>query len=288
MKKIYLLVPILALLAFVTLTSYSGGSSTNMTGSHGDRSGCSGYSCHGTRDAGVTVIIEMLDSAGNPVYSYKPSKRYLFRMTSINFSTSYLPKYGFEMVVVDGSGTQAGSFNPGTLPSGTMLDSSGMPITPVIYEQNMSLPATTGGGYTNSTYVTTIAWKAPADSIGPITVYGISCVVNGNSDTTGDKWNSGNFTMPSSLGVESTNANANFNVWPNPVGSSLHISSPNLQNGTYRAAVYGLNGMDIIHESFDRAAMGAATINTSSLPPGMYQLVITGEGVRKVVPFVKQ
>ena len=296
MKKSTILLPVFALLAYIGLPGYSGGISGNYTGSHattGTAIGCgTAHTCHGGGDNRVSVALWLEDSVGNAILKYKPGRKYIIQMLATHTTSDVEPKFGFQLVAVTGYGltsSRAGIFDPATLPSGTSLDTFG---SSVVFQQHASLVAASGAGYYGSLYKTHIAWTAPPAGTDTVLVYGLACVVDGNSaaDTLADKWNRLVYRIPEEdfTGITSLWTNAGFKIYPVPVLNELHMHTDTEIPGYYSVQVYDLNGVNIANCHVAGSALNTTIINTAAWATGMYQLVIKGEGVVYSMPVIKQ
>ena len=190
MKKRILLFAFAGILG-VMLYAYRSGAASNGgidgTGASGG-GGCG--SCHGSGSTDGAAV--ELDSAGVAVTSYIPGMAYTVKIKGTNGSSSTLPKFGFQVTVVKASG--AGS-NPsdagtwGTMPTTVQLTtSSNSGLAESIVEQRAAVTATSGTGTNGTTYVESIPWTAPATGTGSVVIYGVMNEVNGNGNSSGDKY----------------------------------------------------------------------------------------------------
>ncbi len=272
MRKFSLLLPIIGAFAYITLSSDSTGKSGNLT-----TTGCG--SCHGNSATSGISLAFTLDSAGTAVTKYKGGKTYTLNMTGTNTTANTLPCFGYQMVAVMGSGTQAGTY--GTLPSGTNTHASGG-LTVLGHTRRISHATGTGG--TGSTYMISVPWTAPAAGSGTVTVKAVmNCVDSNFSLGSSDHWNTGSGTfpeLPTTTGVETVVAAA-ISVYPNPVSTNLTID---LGANESAVAVYDLSGKLIASET----GSGKLTVSTGSWAAGIYQVVIIANGVSKTVSIAKQ
>ena len=280
MKKKLLLLPLAGVFAFLTLTSSSSGYNGNRTGSTGGSTGCG--SCHGSSaTSGVTIAFE-LDSAGVPVTHYVGGMTYTLKMTGTNTTTNSLPKFGFELSTVTGSGTtavQGGTFNSVASPYRTRTTSG---IT--YLEQSGSNSPSSGSGATGTVYSVSISWTAPAAGSGTVSAFGLINAVNGDgNDGSSDKWNLASATFAEEgtpTGIETVIPASALNVYPNPVSNRLNIS----MEGNYNATVFDIAGRAVAQVS----AAGSSAVSSSDWKPGIYEVVVTSNGVRSVATIVKQ
>ena len=182
-KKLLLLLPFILVIGYLGLSSYSSGPAASAalnltTGS------CGGGGCH-TAVSSNTVVLS-LDSAGVPVTSghYVAGQTYTVKITGTNISPTTLPKFGFQLDVVNSGGT-ASIGTLGTAPGSTHITNIGAFR---IFEHSLALAATTLGGATGATYVQSITWTAPATGSGTVKLQGIMNFVNGTGGTDGDQY----------------------------------------------------------------------------------------------------
>ena len=290
MKKKFLLLPIIGVFAYVTLTSSASGGAFNSgadgTKATGTSNTCGG--CHGS-NASTTVVIE-LDSAGVPVTHYTPGMAYTIKITGTNTSTTAtLPKFGFQTTVVKatGAGTSsavlAGSFPTTGLPTGTRYTSAAAGCGIDVLEHSSSHTATTGTGASGTTYVISgLPWTAPAAGTGNVVVYGCINAVNGMGNQGGDIYNSSSLAIServvSHVGVNNVVA-ADSKMYPNPVSNVLNLSG---YNGV--VTVFDMNGKVIATEN----VADTAVINTSNWASGAYFVTVNNNGAVTTKTIVKQ
>jgi hypothetical protein len=175
----------------VLVYAYPNGAAYNSgidgTGASGG-GGCG--SCHSSATTDAAKV--ELDSAGVAVTSYRPGLSYTVKISASNGSSSSLPKFGFQVAVVQSSGAgsnpvDAGTF--GTLPASVRKTTTAQSqLTETIIEQSAAITATSGGGANGSTYIESIPWTAPAAGTGSVVIYGVMNEVNGNGSESGDKY----------------------------------------------------------------------------------------------------
>ncbi|MCW3123335.1 MAG: surface protein [Flavipsychrobacter sp.] len=190
MKKSFILYPLLGLLIYVVMSSYSSGPGifgyerSGATGSPG----CAGSGCHASVATATTTVSITLLSSGTPVTTYTAGGSYTIRITGTQTSSSFtLPSFGYQVTAVkDVSGTPT---SVGTLsaPSGSHLTTiSGIKVI----EHSSPITATSGSGGSGTTYVVNVPWTAPVANTGCVTLYGVVNAVNGNfTADAGDLWN---------------------------------------------------------------------------------------------------
>ncbi len=294
MKKNLLLLPILSIFAYFTLTSSQTGSTGNYTGIHGAAyTGCgSSNVCHGRKSNDVSVSFLLEDSAGNALLKYIPGKRHRIKMIAINMGSDNVPKFGFQLSTVTGSGSsysQAGSYYRPSLPVGTILDTS---VNPYLFQQSTNLSPTTGTGSFGTMFNTQITWIAPAAGTGTVSVFGVACLVNGNSaaDTLTDKWNNTVYDIDEDgpVAVTTVSAVTAVSAWPVPVNNALHLHSAGALSGFYTIQVFSLTGVSVCNLYVAGSDLNTGVIDATNWAPGMYNLVVKGEGATKVIPVIKE
>lgn len=197
MKKL-LLLPLVAILVYVGLSSYSAGYAASTGSELTGATGAAGCSCHAMGTT-TTVALE-LDSAGFAVTHYIAGHSYTIKITGTNTSTTAsLPKFGFEVACVSATGAgTASATNAGTLATtGLPALCQNSPAGSInVVEQSGSIPATSGTGGSGTTYVESIPWTAPTTAgSGSIKIYGVLNAVNGTGSSSGDKYNYTNVTI---------------------------------------------------------------------------------------------
>jgi hypothetical protein len=175
-----------------------------------------------------------LDSAGIAVTNYKPGMSYTLKVTGTNTSTSSLPKFGFQVTVVNSSGAGtsaavlAGALGTTGLPTGVRYTSAASGCGIDILEQSSARTATTGGGATGSTYVMSgLPWIAPAAGTGTVVIYGCINAVNGTGGSSGDRWNNGSASITELPAVNNSVVTVSNGIsvkaFPNPVSNNLNL-----------------------------------------------------------------
>lgn len=323
MKKRILLFTATAGICTLTLSSYEFGpaasgfecTGADATSGLGNPTGCVGSSCHGTAvTPGITVTLE-LDSAGITTSStalgtghYKPGITYTVKIIGTNTTTDSLPYFGFQVAATKGAAAAATPVNAGT------LQSSGLPTglqyspasahTPLefyanVVEHSSPRPATSGTGTTGTTYVETFTWTAPAIGTGTVSLWGaINAVthINPATPTAGDKSNTNHLVLNetdstiavSHVSVANITNDINISVFPNPVSNNLNLQINNGPAGNYSIQAFDLLGNCISTGNIEVSGTNQTTnINTSGWAPGLYQVVIQGNGNSQIVRVVK-
>lgn len=299
MKKSFLLLPLIAVGAYVTLSSNLTGYPGNRTGSDGvvATTGCGDGtgSCHGSAASTSIQFLPtgaiLLDSAGTGTFvtGYTPGKNYVIHIGAANTSTSILPKFGFQLSTVSGSGSssvQAGTF--GTAPSGTAVNTYG---GRKIFGHTTPR-ASSGTGGPGSVDSVSIRWTAPAAGTGTVTMYVVINGVDGdNLPSSNDKWNTATASFAEKAdhtGVGSVANAISVKTFPNPVVSSLNLQLTNATAGSYNVQLFDMSGKVISSQKVDVTGNTITAIEMNNCPSGVYQVVVEKNGARSVVPVVKQ
>ena len=168
MKRIYSILTVLALPAFLLLYSYTGGSPGGKTGSPGD-GGSTCTACH----SGTAQTQGGLISTNIPFTGYEPGQTYTI---TVSANLSGISKYGYELTAENASGTKQGTFAI-TDPARTKTVNGGKATT-----------QTSGGTVANGNNISwSVDWTAPASGTGSITFYTALNATNSNGSTSGDQ-----------------------------------------------------------------------------------------------------
>jgi hypothetical protein len=183
--RIFILVSVTAL--WCTLTSYEGGAAVKRRSATGAPFGTGTCgNCHSGGGYGtVNVAIEICEvGTRTPISAYTAGKAYDAKL-SIN-ATTIPPLYGFQMVSVNGTNAQAGTW------SGFPANVKGTLLAARTYvEQGVALTA-------NSYKMT---WTAPASGTGAVKFYACGNAVDGSADESGDNTGITNITLPEAVPV---------------------------------------------------------------------------------------
>jgi hypothetical protein len=307
MKKKFLLLPIVAGFAYITLTSSSSGaahtSGYDVTGAEtglSNPTGCyANGSCHSSAaTTGITVALE-LDSSGVATTHYKGGMSYTVKITGTNTTTNNLPKFGFQVACIKGSTPQttpvnAGAFATSGLPAGVQYTAAraGYFVCNVMEHSTQLAPAT-GSGASGTIYTESFAWTAPAAGTGAISFWGALNAVNDDliADAA-DKWNTNHLIVnewPVANLVGALPYSIHINAFPNPVSNTLNLQFEDAQGGSYSVHVFNITGKCVANENIEVSAASQNTIiNTINWTPGTYQVAIEKEGNKQVIQVVKK
>jgi uncharacterized protein YjdB len=272
MKKKFILLPLVALMLYVLLSSYSSGPGaggyerTGVTGT----AGCYGASCHGTVANSNTVVTVQLYNGVTPVSTYIPGNAYTIRVSAVNNSSVTLATFGFQCTAVLTSTTT----NAGTLsaPSGTTHTATVSGIS--LVEHSSPQGVTTGTGGLGSTYVVNIPWTAPAAGAS-VTLRGVVNEVNGSgTPDAGDAWNFNSATVAQ---LQSTTGTASVCIGTNTTlnntttgGGTWSASNTNVTLSGTTGSVATVNGVTagtttITYTAGGNATTTVVTVNNPSI-----------------------
>lgn len=293
MRKGFLLLPFIAIGAYLTLSSNSTGYPGNRTGSDGVSSnrGCGGSGCHGSGPTTSTNVYIVVDSAGTVVNHYVPGVTYRVSLVGVNVSLSSLPKFGFQLSTVKSSdNSQAGTFVASSVPTNSTINSGpGFAPRSVLCHTAPKDDSVVMGA---SVYPVSVNWTAPASGTGTVKLYGVINAVDfDNNATSGDKWNYTDTTITelvSHVGVPTVTNNVSVSAYPNPVVSNLTLQLQNAQDGTYYIRIYDMAGRVVAGQHLNVNGNTNTTVDMSRCVPGVYQVEVERNGVRSVSSIVKQ
>jgi hypothetical protein len=250
--KYMLLLPILLGISFIVLTSKSSGPAAsgngNRTGSPGSNGTCT--SCHSGGSFGTSITASVTDLLGNSITAYTPGDSYYVEYQVS--STSGIPKYGFQSVMLTSTNANAGDFDS-VLTINTQITTLSGKEYP---EQSAK---STSGNFK-------VRWVAPSTGSGLVTLYYIGNAVNNNSGTSGDEG-----TLGQSLSLSEILFFTGTSIQDSAVscsGGSNGVASATVANGTSPYTYAWSNGM----------SSGSTTATThviSNLSAGMYYVTVT-------------
>jgi uncharacterized protein YjdB len=191
MKKNFILLPLLGVLAYAALTSYTSGPAVSggleRTGASGSAVGCGGGGCHSTGPTTTVPSTVTLASGTTPVMTYTPGASYNVVLTCTNTATTgSLPKFGFQVAAMKSGSTTVNAGVWGALPALThTVTASGINLV----EHSSQMAPFSGTGSTGTIYAVSIPWTAPAAGTGSVKLFGVVNAVNNNFNAdNNDKW----------------------------------------------------------------------------------------------------
>lgn len=290
MKKRFLLLPLIAIGAYVTLSSNIGGYLSNATGSNGGTVGCGGSGCHGTTASSFIAQGIIIDSAGIPVTSYRPGMTYRISLAAGLAATSGLTKFGFQLSSSKAaSAVQAGSWVAASMPATATISAMGGGFSVVRHTAPKDDSVATGVFI----YPISVEWTAPVAGTGDVKFYGVINAVNNNTMADGaDKWVATTATFPEYIdhtAVNDVTAKVSISTFPNPVTSSFTLQLNNAKAGTYNVQVMDMTGKTVVKQVVEVSGNTAASaINMSNFAAGTYHVVVEKDGARTVSMIVKK
>jgi hypothetical protein len=224
------------------------------------------------------------------VSHYQPGMSYRIRVTGINATTGTLPQFGYQLSAFTGTaGTgavQAGSFT--SLPVSSAVTTIGS----LSVLGSTAAISSTGSGTTGDIDTFTVGWVAPPAGSGTVNIYAVVCAANGDAiEGTEDKWNKVSSTFTELLptnGVASVTPALGISAFPSPVTATLNLRVNGTGNGVYSISAFGLNGHQVASKRVQGGNGGLMAIDMADCAPGLYQVVIEKDGVKQVIPVVKQ
>lgn len=163
-------IAVITTLTCLVCLSNKGGRNQPTTGASFENSAPACAECHSGGSYQPTLAITLKDSLGNVVDAYRPNSAYTLEMQVGSLSGN--PKtYGFQAVMVDEAGVQAGSF----VSLGDKVRK--LTLQNRVYLTQIS-PVASG--------LFTAKWQAPAEGK-PLKLYIAGLATNNNNNTSGDK-----------------------------------------------------------------------------------------------------
>ena len=275
MKKKLLLFSAILGITYLTVSSYTFKpyfyGYGNCTGAPGTTASCGGGGCHATSAATTNNGITLIDkSTSIPVTNgkYVGGKTYTATLTGTN--TSLLAKFGFQVCVVDASGTTDVGLITATN-ANSISDIYGTSTVHVLEQKTGPISGISGA------YTVSFDWTAPAAGTGAVNFYSVINAVNGNNSASGDAVSAKVTTtfQESTAGINESNTLTAHKIYPNPCQNTLNIEG--LTSAT-QVSVFDLMGKEVV------SAQTSSSIDVAHLAPGIYVLRIN----KQALTFVKQ
>lgn len=286
MKKRTLLLPLVGLFVYVTMSSNETGLAKNNfqhrtagPGSSGNT--CGDVGCHDETGAGtVTGSVEIrkksTGASGPTVSHYMWDSTYIVTVKGTASSGATLKKFGFQIYNTKGTYSNLGS----------KVQKSTLGGSDFVMEHSSPIDAVSTGKYEIS-----FDWTAPSASSGTsdITFYGILNGVDGDGSEHGDK-SAPQFqtTLQHTLSVDDVATIRIFKAYPNPVVNDINIEMTESQPGNYNLTVYNVAGVQIETQEFYVSSVNNHTVvDASSWKRGMYFVRISKADQTQVLPVMK-
>lgn len=283
MKKKTLLLPIIAGLGYILLTSEAGGfgglnPANDYTGSQTQTCG----NCHQGSSTTTTATFSLVDKVtSQPVTNnkYTPGKTYIVTLNGVNSGS--LIKYGYQAEALNSSMISVGTLTV-TQSSQHLANMNG---NRQLIESTARLTGTSA-----STLNGIFDWTAPSSGTGTVTFYGVVNAVNGTGGTGGDACSpSATLSLAENTSsVEFINAHTTISLYPNPTDNILNVSLDGAKQGNYSVRILNLNCQEIVSKPFTVTNnKSTLQINVADVAVGLYQVVVASEGWNKAISFVK-
>ena len=264
--------------AALLFQSNSGGAAevqgVDRTGSPLSPAAC--VACHSAGAFSPGIEVEILEG-GNAVNTYEPGQTYTLKVTATHSGSP--AGFGFQAIGLKSSDdSQAGNF--GTPPSGIQLT-------------NLA-----GGQYAeqssrSSDNVFEIDWVAPDAGSGDVDFYAAVVIADGMMGSGGD--GAAFLIEPVTLTeVVSNTADVNglledMTIFPNPVGDQFQLLLNSKENANYQLIIANMQGQRLLNQQVAlTAGEQSQTIDISTLPKGVYTLILTDGQLSSTRRLIKQ
>jgi len=287
MRKKFLLFSAFAGIAIATLSSYSDrpyhGGAGNRTGSNNSTANCSTGGCHSANTSNTQITITVMNN-GTAVTTYVPGQTYTVTISGINTSGTSLPYFGFQASTVSNANTanQAGTIT--ATAGSTALRNAG---SLQLLEHTTPIAGTAvSGGWS---YSTSFQWQAPAAGTGQVKFFVTLNAVNHNGLVSGDQPNANTAIISEApTGVNEATKDVALKVFPNPAQNDVNIHADNVTPGTYTVTVFDLTGKKLENKNVTATGSELETsISVSGWAAGMYHVQLSKDGLKRVIPFMK-
>jgi len=222
---------VILLAATSFLAAYSSGPPNVHTGAPGE-STCATSGCHtgnALNESGGSLTISGIPTAGFELGQTYP--------VTISLSRTGQARWGFEAVVKDANGQQAGSV--------TITD---MSRTQSSVSSGLSYVKHTSGGTSSGTW--TFNWQAPQTDVGTVTFYAAGNAANGNGGSSGDYIYTTALTANASVTAVEQQGRVPFSFrlhgnYPNPFNPATTIRFEIDRPGLVKVVVYDVAGRQV-------------------------------------------
>ncbi len=203
----------------------------------------------------------------------------------INKSANPTAYYGFQVVALDGSNNQAGSFA----------------VTDNTHTKIATSPPTGTRQYMGHKGANTFKnwvwqWTAPATSTGPVTFYYAYNLMSWNgvgtpTNAEGEIYTGTVTIQPGATGIEDISEKlSSLNIFPNPVTSEFSISFDLKSNEQLSASIYSLDGKlsrELMNEKGQQGYFNRS-FNVQDLPAGIYLVKLNAGSASVTKKIIKQ
>lgn len=239
------------------LMAYHTGSPGGRTGSPTDQMTCGTTGCHGEQSGIPTQMI----NTDIPELGYTGGEVYTL---TLNPSKSGVDKYGFEIVAEDSNGVAVGVFI------------ENVEVNAFLGDHRATHRSTSLLGKGERTWV--VEWQAPPKQTGPITFYMASLAANGNDNNFGDSVLIDSLRIEEKISLGLLGCKDTERMSYDPHTQEIHL--PMITAGD-RVKVMDINGK--LHID----CLAHPVLSVSSLSPGMYLILVEGNGENMIMKMVK-
>lgn len=259
--------------------SYKTGPAANGQGNL-TTAGC--VSCHGPNNTNTKVNLGLIDATTSvPVTDgkYVPGKTYTIVELGSNTSASQ-SHFGFQVVSVNGSGSQAGSFGIVNATNTQPFSAGGL------NGAEHKAPIAKSGNVFNPD----IHWTAPVAGTGTVTFRIAVNAVNNDNSSAGDQPNVGTATLTEKTASSVNTLEATrFRLFPNPAAGNMTLDMSKAPEGAYAVKAFDMSGKVLLNRQLQVSGGSKSfDLSTASLPAGLYHLLISGKDGQQALKFVKQ
>jgi hypothetical protein len=259
MKRLYSMLPLLALPLVFIFTGYSTGTPGGRTGSPGDN----GNSCTGCHSGTPQNASEWITST-IPGNGYIGGETYVISLTGTDASAAL---FGFELTAEDETGEKTGTFTI-INSTETKLANANSAVT------HTSQGITPSGGSKTWEF----EWTAPETVPGDITFYAAVNAANGNGNTSGDVV----YLTETTFGVDVTgiaDLSQNFRFYPNPSTGPVNFEMPAVGNFN-SVKVYDQAGRVVEQVNVNG---NTGSFDLTNRAKGMYFVQLDNEKMHKLI-----
>ncbi len=283
MKRSFIILPVLLLGLYFSLSSNSSGPASAGNGIRNGGPGTNGNcsSCHGGGAGTTTMTIALKEKTGGAAANgkYKPGTVYTVTISGNNPNLAF---FGFQLTAATAGHQQAGNFgNLGSNKHAVVI--GGLQVV----EHSENLAKTSGA------YLAEFDWTAPAAGTGTVTLYGIINGVNDDNNTTGDKASAPvNLSLTETVpptSVQDLSKGSDLKVYPNPASNLLYLSSDKMNQGKYQVVVYDMAGRLVLQQGGQHnGSKLLMPVAVDRLPAGSYILHLNNATQTAVRAFTKE
>lgn len=232
---------------------------------------CAKTGCHsdnglqsGTGKVFVTIGPDAANQSPISASTYTPGTTYTMQV-DIQNTTGVV--FGFQMIGLDNSNAQAGTFTVTNSTNTSLLTLGG------------SGKSYIGHKTSNATKTWTFQWTAPSSNVGPVTFFAIGNAANGNGNRSGDNIYALNETLSPATGIASASIKP-LTVAPNPVQDQVRVEWEGSGKGHSSVLLTDLNGKIVanLYEAESKSGNQQLMLNIPAVAHGVYLLTVNDNG----------